>query len=118
MGEIRLARAHDDELPPGRRFLIGRVWPRGISKAGLHLDAWLRDAAPSTELRQWFGHDPARWEEFHRRYTAELEAAPDTWRPLVEAARGGDVVVVVYGAKDTEHHNAVVIRDLLRALPS
>ena len=114
MGEILLARAYDDDLPPGRRFLIDRVWPRGITKEALHLDSWLRDAAPSTELRRWFGHDPARWEEFHRRYTAELDERPDAWRPLLDAAREGDVVVV-YGAKDTEHNNAVVMRDRLRA---
>ena len=115
MGRILLARAYDDDLPPGRRFLVDRVWPRGVSKEDLHLDGWLKDAAPSTELRRWFGHDPGRWAEFRRRYTEELEAAPEHWQPLVEAARTGDVVLL-FGAKDTEHNNAVVLRDHLRAL--
>jgi uncharacterized protein YeaO (DUF488 family) len=111
---IEVARVYDDELPEGRRFLVDRVWPRGISKEQLHLDGWLRDAAPSTELRRWFGHDPQRWAEFHRRYTAELEAAPGSWRPLLEAVEAADVVLL-FGAKDTEHNNAVVLRDHLRA---
>ena len=114
MGRILLARAYDDEIPEGRRFLVDRVWPRGVSKDALHLDGWLRDAAPSTELRRWFGHDPARWEEFRRRYTAELDARPEAWAPLREAAREGDVVLL-FGARDTEHNNAVALRDHLRA---
>ena len=115
MGRILLARAYDDDLPPGRRFLVDRVWPRGVTKEKLGPTTWLRDAAPSTELRRWFGHDPERWAEFRRRYTEELEAAPEHWQPLVEAARAGDVVLL-FGAKDTEHNNAVVLRDHLRAL--
>jgi len=111
---IEVARVYDEELPEGRRFLVDRVWPRGVRKEALHLDGWLRDVAPSTELRRWFGHDPERWGEFHRRYTAELAAAPDTWRPLFEAARAADVVLL-YGAKDTARNNAVVLRDHLRA---
>jgi uncharacterized protein YeaO (DUF488 family) len=114
MGRILLARAYDDDIPDGRRFLVDRVWPRGVRKDELRLDGWLRDAAPSTELRRWFGHDPARWEEFRRRYTAELDARPEAWAPLREAEREGDVVLV-FGAHDVEHNNAVVIRDRLRA---
>ena len=112
MHRIELARVYDDPFPEGRRFLVDRVWPRGVRKEQLGLEAWLKDAAPSTELRRWFGHDPARWEEFRRRYTAELAAHPDSWRPLLEAAQDGDVVLL-FGAKDTEHNNAVVLRDHL-----
>jgi len=114
MGRILLARAYDDEIPAGRRFLVDRVWPRGVTKEDLHLDGWIRDAAPSTELRRWFGHDPARWEEFRRRYSAELDARPEAWAPLREAAAHGDVVLL-FGAKDTEHNQAVALRDYLRA---
>jgi uncharacterized protein YeaO (DUF488 family) len=115
MGRILLARAYDDDIPAGRRFLVDRVWPRGVSKDDLHLDAWLKDAAPSADLRTWFGHDPARWEEFRRRYGEELDAHPEAWAPLREAVRAGDVVLL-FGAKDTEHNNAVVLRDHLRAI--
>ena len=113
MGRILLARAYDDDLPPGRRFLVDRVWPRGVRAE--HLGAtWLKEVAPSAELRRWFGHDPARWEEFRRRYTAELDARPEAWAPLRDAAGEGDVVLL-FGARDAEHNNAVVLRDHLRA---
>lgn len=113
MGKVRLHRVYDGPPPAGgRRFLVDRVWPRGIRKEDLRLDGWLRDAAPSGELRRWFGHDPARWEEFRRRYTAELEASPDGWAPLRDALRNGDVTLL-YGAKDRERNQAVVLRDLL-----
>ena len=111
---IEVARVYDGELPEGRRFLVDRVWPRGVRQQDLGLDGWLRDAAPSTALRRWFGHDPARWAEFQRRYTAELAAAPEHWRPLLDAARDGPVVLL-FGARDVEHNNAVVLRDHLRA---
>jgi uncharacterized protein YeaO (DUF488 family) len=111
---IEIARVYDADLPAGRRFLVDRVWPRGVRKEDLGLEAWLKDLAPSTELRRWFGHDPGRWEEFRRRYTAELAAHPDAWRPLLEAARGGDVVLL-FAAKDADRNNAVVLRDHLLA---
>ena len=117
MGRIEIARVYDaGEAAPGRRFLVDRVWPRGVTKEALALDGWLKDAAPSDQLRRWFGHDPQRWSEFRQRYTAELDAAPETWRPLLDAAREGDVTLL-YGARDTEHNQAVVLRDrLVRAL--
>ena len=93
-------------------MLVDRVWPRGVSRADLALDGWLRDVAPSAELRRWFGHDVTRWPEFRRRYLAELAAVPDAVRPLIEAARTGDVVLL-YGARDPAHNNAVVLRDHL-----
>jgi uncharacterized protein YeaO (DUF488 family) len=110
---IGLSRAYD---PPGddegARFLIDRLWPRGVTKDALHLAGWLRDVAPSTTLRQWFGHDAARWDEFVKRYHAELDANPEAWQPLADAAKRGPVTLV-YGARDREHNQAVVLRDYL-----
>jgi len=98
----------------GVRFLIERLWPRGIRRASLDMDAWLKDAAPSGALRRWFGHDPAKWGEFQRRYRAELDAHPDSWRPILEKAQHGSVTLL-YSARDVEHNNAVVLRDYLKA---
>jgi uncharacterized protein YeaO (DUF488 family) len=109
---VEVARVYDDALPPGRCFLGERLWPRGIRREDLQSAEWLRDVAPSTALRRWFGHDPERWAEFRRRYTAELEAAPHAWRPLVEAAADGPVVLL-YSARDREHNNAVALREFL-----
>ena len=115
MGAIHVARVYDRaSLPEGRRFLVERLWPRGVRRSDLELDDWLRDVAPSTELRRWFGHDPQRWEEFRRRYAAELDAAPHTWQPLLDAAAAGPVVLL-YSARDEEHNNAVALRDHLLA---
>jgi uncharacterized protein YeaO (DUF488 family) len=100
------------EPQDGRRFLVERLWPRGIKKQDLRMDAWLKDVAPSTELREWFGHDPARWQEFKRRYFAELDANPSALRPLVEAARTGDLTLL-YSARDTEHNNALALKEYL-----
>ncbi|HUJ12059.1 MAG TPA: DUF488 domain-containing protein [Verrucomicrobiae bacterium] len=96
----------------GRRFLVERLWPRGMKKEALQMDAWLKEAAPSDKLRRWFGHDPARWKGFQRRYRAELDAHAETWQPLLEAARNGDVTLL-YSAHDTEHNNAAVLRAYL-----
>ncbi|HVY61184.1 MAG TPA: DUF488 domain-containing protein [Planctomycetota bacterium] len=113
MNEIRLRRVYD---PPGRgegkRFLVERLWPRGVKKEMLAIDGWLRDVAPSTELRKWFSHDPARWAEFRRRYQAELADNQAAWRPLLEAAREG-AVTLLYSSRDTEHNNAVALRAFL-----
>jgi uncharacterized protein YeaO (DUF488 family) len=112
---ISVVRVHDaDTAGSGRRFLVDRLWPRGVRKDALALDGWLRDVAPSAELRGWFGHDVERWPEFRRRYLAELAEAPDAVRPLLDAARDGDVVLL-YAARDTEHNNAVVLREHLLA---
>jgi uncharacterized protein YeaO (DUF488 family) len=97
---------------PGGRWLVDRVWPRGVSRSSLRLDGWARDAAPSDELRRWFGHDPGRWAEFRRRYLEELDAAPDGWGPLLDAARTSDVLLL-YATRDHAHNNAVVLRDYL-----
>jgi uncharacterized protein YeaO (DUF488 family) len=110
---IDLKRVYD---PPatsdGRRILVDRIWPRGITKADLQIDAWLKDLAPSTELRKWFGHDPAKWDEFRERYAGELEQRSEALEELVEKARAGRVTLV-FSAKDTEHNNAVALREHL-----
>ena len=112
---IRLQRAYDDPQPDdGHRVLVDRVWPRGRTKAELRLDDWARDLGPSTPLRKWFGHDPARWTEFQLRYRKEL-AEPARAKALDELAaiaRTGRVTIV-YGARDQEHNQAQVIADEL-----
>jgi uncharacterized protein YeaO (DUF488 family) len=114
---IQVKRVYEPAEPgDGARFMVERLWPRGMKKAALEMEGWLKDVAPSTELRQWFGHDPARWAEFQRRYAAELDAAPAAWAPLVAAARHG-TVTLLYSARDTEHNAALALRDYLeRAL--
>jgi uncharacterized protein YeaO (DUF488 family) len=112
---IRIKRVYEPPEPgDGARFLIDRLWPRGCRKDSLQLTGWLKDAAPSDALRKWFAHDPARWEEFKRRYFAELDRKPEAWRPLVEAARRGPLTLV-YGARDAAHNNAVALRGYLEA---
>jgi uncharacterized protein YeaO (DUF488 family) len=110
---VRLQRAYDDPQPDdGHRVLVDRVWPRGRTKSELRLDAWARDLGPSTGLRKWFGHDPARWTEFQTRYRAEL-ADPERSRALdalAAIARNGRVTIV-YGARDREHNQAQVIAE-------
>lgn len=98
----------------GQRILVDRLWPRGVSKVRLQLDAWLKDVAPSTELRKWFNHDPARWEEFERRYRTELQAPEQValLSAIAERAKHG-TVTLIYGARDSERNEAVVLRDVL-----
>lgn len=98
----------------GQRILVERLWPRGIKKEELRLDQWIKDIAPSTALRQWFQHDPAKWGEFRRRYFRELKAHADVWQPLLALARRGRVTLV-YSAHDTEHNNAVALEEFLNA---
>ncbi|HEY8926504.1 MAG TPA: DUF488 domain-containing protein [Polyangia bacterium] len=110
---IRIKRAYDPaSREDGRRFLVERLWPRGMKKEALALEAWLKDVAPSSSLRTWFGHRVERWDEFRRRYRAELRANPDGWRPLLEAAGQGPITLL-YSAHDTEHNGALVLRDYL-----
>jgi uncharacterized protein YeaO (DUF488 family) len=113
VGPIEIRRVYDEGPVEGAAFLVDRVWPRGIRKTDLRLDGWPRDVAPSTELRQWFGHRPDRFPAFRERYRKELDCHPDAVRPLLEAARRGPVTLL-YGAKDTEHNQAVVLREYLR----
>lgn len=113
ISNVRVQRAYDEPGPAdGRRVLVDRVWPRGRTKEHLRLDAWERDLGPSTALRKWFGHDPARWLEFQARYRLEL-ARPQQAQMLdglAAAARQGPVTLV-YGARDREHNQAQVIAD-------
>ena len=111
---LKLKRAYEPESrSDGTRLLVERLWPRGLSKAALRIDAWLKDAGPSTELRQWFSHDPEKWPRFRARYFRELDSRPEAWRPIVTAARRG-AVTLVYSSRDTEHNNAVALKDYLR----
>lgn len=96
----------------GRRFLVERLWPRGLKKADVKMDDWQKDVAPSTALRQWFGHEVQRWPEFRRRYEAELDSNPASWQPVLDAINEG-AVTLLYSAHDVEHNSAVVLRDYL-----
>lgn len=110
---IRVKRTYD---PParddGRRILVERLWPRGLKKESLAADAWVKEVAPSTELRKWFDHQVERWEEFQRRYRNELDSNPGAWEPILEASRRGPVTLL-YSAHDTLHNGALVLRDYL-----
>jgi uncharacterized protein YeaO (DUF488 family) len=115
MGTISLSRVYDhDPRLAGRSYLVERLWPRGVRREDLALDGWAKDVAPSPELRRWFGHDPRRWEEFRRRYFAELDAHPQAWQPLVDAARSG-TLTLLYSSRDRDHNNAAALRDYLHA---
>ena len=115
MIDVRVKRAYD---PPARsdgyRVLIDRLWPRGVRRDEARLDEWARALAPSSELRRWFGHDPERFEEFRRRYAAELAGQKEKLRELRGRARHG-TLTLVYGAKDREHNDAVVLAKILRS---
>lgn len=110
---VQIKRAYESpSKQDGARFLVERLWPRGVKKEALRIEAWLKEVAPSTELREWFQHDPAKWTEFRKRYARELENNPQSWQPLLERARRGRVTLI-YSAHDTEHNNAVVLKDFL-----
>jgi uncharacterized protein YeaO (DUF488 family) len=96
----------------GRRFLVDRVWPRGLKKEALQLDGWIKEVAPSTALRKWFDHDPKKWPEFQKRYLRELAGHAADLQPLVAAALAGGLTLL-FGARDVEHNNAVVLQKLL-----
>ena len=96
----------------GARVLVERLWPRGIKKEALSLDTWLKDVAPSTELRQWFQHDAAKWQEFRKRYSRELEENSEPWQRLLSRARRGRLTLV-YSSHDEKHNNAVVLKEFL-----
>lgn len=114
-GEVQIKRVYDPASPAdGRRFLVDRLWPRGLSTTRLRLDGWGKDAAPSDALRRWFSHDVTKWPGFVRRYRAELNARPRAWKPLVDAARRGPITLL-FAARDAEHNNAVVLRTYLMA---
>jgi uncharacterized protein YeaO (DUF488 family) len=113
---IELKRAYDQAAETdGYRVLVDRLWPRGIAKDDLRIDAWLKDLAPSAGLRKWFRHDPAKWDEFKARYARELEQRSNALERLVARARASRVTLV-FGARDTEHNNAVALREHLERL--
>jgi uncharacterized protein YeaO (DUF488 family) len=110
---IRLKRAYEPAAAAdGTRVLVDRLWPRGVTKADAAIDHWMKDLAPSTELRKWFGHDPARWAEFRQRYAAEIDAHRDELERLREMTDAG-VVTLVYAARDEAHNDAVALREIL-----
>jgi uncharacterized protein YeaO (DUF488 family) len=112
---VKLKRVYDPvSRTDGTRFLVERLWPRGLSKERLHATAWLKEVGPSTELRQWFNHDPLKWTRFRTRYFRELDSQPDAWRPLVTAAKRG-MVTLLYSSHDEKHNNAIALQEYLRA---
>ncbi len=112
---IVVKRVYDQPSPDdGYRVLVDRLWPRGLSRAVAHLDLWLREVAPSTDLRTWFGHDVERWADFGRRYRRELQAHGALLDMLLEIGRHRDRVTLLYGARDREHNEAQILAEVLR----
>ena len=112
--ELRLKRAYEPAAAEdGYRVLVERLWPRGLSKERVRVDRWIKEAGASTELRRWFGHDPARWEEFRRRYADEVRARPDVLEELRDVLREHRTVTFLFAARDEEHNNAVALKELL-----
>lgn len=112
---IRLKRVYDEpDAKDGSRFLIERLWPRGVRKASLRIDGWLKDAGPSHELRKWFSHDPKKWDEFRHRYFSELDHNREAWAPILTAARQG-TVTLLFSSHDTEHNNAVALKQYVES---
>ena len=110
---IKVKRVYKPASPQdGRRFLVDRLWPRGIKRNDLSLDGWMKDVAPSDALRRWFAHDASRWDSFQRRYAAELDRRPDRWQLLLDTAHR-DTVTLLYGARDPSHNNAVALKSYL-----
>src|SRR5688572_8367914 len=110
---IRVKRVYEEPAAnDGSRFLVDRLWPRGLKKESLALDGWLKEAAPNDRLRKWFGHDAKKWKEFRKQYFAELRVKANSWQPIMERARRSDVTLL-YGARDSEHNNAVALKDFL-----
>lgn len=110
---ILVKRAYEEpSSKDGLRFLVDRLWPRGITKESLRIEGWLKGVSPSDELRKRFHGYPSQWQEFCRHYFAELEKYPYAWAPIVAAAKKG-TVTLVYAARDTEHNNAVALREFL-----
>jgi uncharacterized protein YeaO (DUF488 family) len=112
-GNIKLKRAYDPpESTDGTRILVDRLWPRGVKKENAAIDEWMKDIAPSDDLRKWFGHDPERWEEFCERYAEEVSQHSEQLRQLRELAHKGSITLV-YSAHDEAHNNAVALRNLI-----
>lgn len=114
---IRLKRAYEEpSKDDGERILVDRLWPRGLSKQRAKIDLWMKEIAPSTELRKWFGHDPKRWKEFSKRFLAELKGKKELVQELRKRARKG-TVTLVYAARDEEHNEALILKKLLSSRP-
>ena len=110
---VKIKRVYDAvSRDDGKRILVDRLWPRGITKEAAQVDEWIKEIAPTDALRKWFAHDPAKWQEFRRRYRTELVGKEDIIRTLRSDAKKGPVTLL-YGAKDTEHNNAVVLREIM-----
>ncbi len=108
-----MKRIYDPPEPDdGLRYLVERLWPRGMKKESVKVDAWLKEVAPSPQLRTWFSHDPAKWKEFQRRYFAELNNNPSAWIPLVEAEHKGNLTLL-FSARDIQHNSAVALKNFL-----
>jgi uncharacterized protein YeaO (DUF488 family) len=111
--DVKLKRAYDaPAADDGTRILVDRLWPRGVKKVDAAIDEWIKDIAPSTALRKWFGHDPARWQEFRNRYAAEVRGHPEQLNRLRALARRGPITLV-FSAHDEAHNDAVALRDFL-----
>jgi uncharacterized protein YeaO (DUF488 family) len=110
---IQIKRIYDKpDKNDGRRILVDRLWPRGIKKENARIDLWLKDIAPSDELRKWFSHDPVKWPEFRTRYKEELKNKPELLKQLREESKKEDITLL-FSAKDTEHNNAAVLKEVL-----
>ena len=110
---VKVKRAYEPaSQSDGMRVLVDRLWPRGVKKTDAKVDEWMKDIAPSTELRKWFGHDPARWPEFWDRYAAEIKQHPEQLQHLRALASEGPLTLI-FSAHDEEHNNAIVVRDLI-----
>lgn len=112
---INVKRIYEPADPnDGTRILVDRLWPRGIGKKEVKLDEWHKEIAPSNQLRKWFGHDPTRWNEFRKRYFAELDSNSEAWKTMVDLARSENITLL-YSAKNEEQNNAVVLKDYLES---
>lgn len=108
---IKIKRAYEPSAAgDGKRYLVDRLWPRGVKKSALHIEAWLKDAAPTRDLIAWFGHDPKKWTEFRRRYRKQMAGNREALDPILKSARRGRVTLV-YGARDEKHNNALVLKE-------
>ena len=110
---LKIKRVYEDHNRiDGTRFLVERLWPRGIKREQLKMKAWLKEVSPSPDLRKWYSHDTSKWAEFQKRYRKELQKDPEAWQPILDAARKGNVTLL-YSAKDTEHNSARVLKEFL-----
>jgi uncharacterized protein YeaO (DUF488 family) len=111
---IKYSRIYDAENVKGHRVLVDRLWPRGVSKGKANLDKWLKEIAPSDELRKWFNHDPSKWESFKEKYMEELKDKKDLVDGLLDYAKNGNLVLL-YASRDEKHNNAVVLKEVLES---